>query len=64
MVLDTFCKRPAAMVLTELKSLIEEMRKLNLEVVILGEVAQCMVMQFQSFLVKRIKKAQAGDKQL
>ena len=63
-VLDTLCKRPAAPVLTELKSLIEEMRKLNLKVVIPGEVAQCMVMQFQSSLVKRIKKAQADDKQL
>ena len=52
------------MVLTEQKSLIEEMMKLNLEVVIPGEVGHCMGMHFQSSLVERIKKAQAGDKQL
>jgi len=51
------------MILTEQKSLIEEMRRLTLEVVP-GEVARCMALQLQSSLIDRIKEAQPKDKQL
>jgi len=61
---DALSRRLAAMILIEQKSLIEEMRRLTLEVVISGDVACCMVMQLQSSLVDRIKEAQASDKQL
>jgi len=47
----------AAIILTEQKSLIEEMRRLTLKVVILGEAACYMA------LVERIKEGQADDKQ-
>ena len=52
------------MILTEQKSLVEEMRILTLKVVIPGEAAHCMALQLQSSLIERIKEAQAGDKQL
>jgi len=51
-------------ILIEQKSLMEEMRRLNLKTVIPGEVARCMALQLQSSLVDRIKEAQAGDKKL
>jgi len=44
--------------------LIEDKRRLNLEIVLLGEATQCTVMQLQLSLIERIKEAQAGDKQL
>ena len=52
------------MILTEQKSLIKEMRRLTLEVVIPGDVASCMASQLQSSLIERIKEAQGGDRQL
>ena len=61
---DALSRRPAAMILIEQKKLIEEMRKLTLEVVIPGAIAPCMTLQLQSSLIDRIKEAQAGDKQL
>ena len=63
-VLDALSRRPTTIILTEQKGLIEEMRRLTLEVVLPGEVAHCMALQLQSSLVNRIKEAQAGDKQL
>jgi len=51
MVPDALSRRPAVMILTEQKSLIEKMRKLTLEVVIPGEAARCMAPQLQSSLV-------------
>ena len=63
-VLDALSRRLAAMILTDQKSLIEEIRRLNLEVIILGEMARCMALQLQSSLVERIKEAHASDKQL
>jgi len=57
MVPDALSRRPAAMILTKHKSLIEKMRRLTLEVVIPGEVARCMVLQLQSSLIDRIKEA-------
>ena len=50
------------MILTEHKSLIEEMRKLTLEIVIPGEAVRCMALQLESSLIDRIKEAQAGEK--
>ena len=52
------------MVLTKQKGLIEEMKRLTLEVILPGEVAHCMALQLQYSLVDRIKEAQAGDKHL
>ena len=51
-------------ILIEQKSLMEEMRRLNLKIVIPGEVTRCMALQLKSSLVDRIKEAQAGDKKL
>ena len=52
MVPDVQSRRSAAMILTEQKSLIEEMRRLTLEVVIPGEVACCIALQFESSLIE------------
>jgi len=51
------------LILTEQRSLVKEMRRLNLKVVIPGEAARCIAQQLQSSLIERIKEAQAGDKQ-
>ena len=61
---DVLRRKPAAMILTQQKALIEEMRRLTLEVVIPGAVAHCMALQLQSSLIDKIKEGQAGDKQL
>jgi len=61
---DALSRRPAAMILTEQKKLIEKMRRLILKVVIPGVVAHCMALQLQSSLIDKIKEAQAGDKRL
>ena len=61
---DALRRRPTAIILTEQKSLIEEMRRLTLKVVIPGEVACCMALLLHSSLIDKIKEAQAGDKQL
>ena len=45
-VADALSKRPAAMILTKQKSLIEEIRRLTLEVVIPRGVARCMAYNF------------------
>jgi len=59
---DALSRRPATMILTEHKSLIEEMRKLTMEIVIPWEAARCMALQLESSLIDRIKEAQAGEK--
>ena len=45
MVPDALIRRPVAMILTEQKSLIEEMRRLTLKVVIPGEAARYIALQ-------------------
>jgi hypothetical protein len=64
MVPDALSRRPTAMFLTMRPELLEEMRRMDLEVVLPGPVQQCLPMQIRLVLVDRIKKAQAGDEQL
>ena len=61
---DALSRRPTAMFLTMRRELLEEMRRLDLEVVLPGAVQRCLALQIRSALVERIKEAQAGDEQL
>ena len=61
---DALSRRPVAMFLTQQKELLEEMRSLDLEIVLPGMAPSCVAMQVQSLLVDQIKAAQAGDELL
>ena len=58
---DALIRRPAAMFLTQQKELLDDMRRMDLEVVLLGMTPYFMAMQVQLALIEQIKAAQTGD---
>ena len=61
---DALSGRPAVIFLTQQKELLEEMRSMDLEVILLEMTPCCIALQVQSSLVDQIKAAQAGDELL